>query len=91
MHRAFCINGTPPFDDFPIHGQFSAGPHTQQVARMHGIKRHIFVSLGCDKAGSLGGETQQRFDGATGALTRSEFEPLPEQHEHGDDGGRLET
>jgi hypothetical protein len=61
------------------------------VARMHGVKRHVFVASRRDAAGGFWREAEQRFDSAAGALAGAQFQHLAEQHEHGDDGSRFKV
>lgn len=60
------------------------------VAWMDGIEWHILAAMRRDAAGRFRREAQQCFDCAAGPLTRTQFEHLAEQDEHGDDGGGLE-
>ena len=68
-----------------------AGPHPQPVADRDGVERDFLVAaVGFDAARGLRREIEQRADGAGGLLARAQLQHLAEQHQHGDDGGRLE-
>src|SRR5215203_6477676 len=58
---------------------------------MHGIELHLLVgAIASDAAGGLGREIEKGADRAAGALACPELQHLSEQHQHGDDGRRLE-
>ena len=54
-------------------------------------QRHRALLLALDHPRGRRREIEQRPQRAAGALAGAEFQHLPEQHEHGDDGGRLEV
>src|ERR1035437_3796871 len=60
----------------------TAGADDVDPSRGRGAGDSLALRRG-DAAGAEHGETQQRFDGATGELTRAEFEHLAEEHQHG--------
>jgi hypothetical protein len=57
---------------------------------MDRLEWHLLVlAVGPEAARRLWGQVQQRPDGAAGLLARPKLQHLPEQHQHGDHGGRL--
>ena len=63
----------------------------QHVPRHDRVDRRIaLVAARQDAVRDLRREIEQRTDGAGGALARVQLKHLAEQHQHGDDGGRLE-
>ena len=63
----------------------------QHVAGRDRIDRHVaLVAARQDAVRDLRREIEQRADRAGGALARLQLQHLAEQHQHGDDGGRLE-
>ena len=48
------VNRSAAFHDFAVHRNLLAGSHAQQVARMHGIERHVLVAGRRHAAGGFG-------------------------------------
>src|SRR6185437_660431 len=64
--------------------------HSEPVADVDLLKRHLFVtSITPNAAGGFRSKVQKRADRAAGLFPRAQFENLPEQDEHGDDGSGL--
>ena len=75
----------------PSTGILVSGPHAQPVADHDRVERNLLVAaVGADAPGGLGGEVEQRADGARRLLARAQLEHLPQQHQHGDDRSGLE-
>ena len=90
-HHRF-IDGAASFDDFPVDRHALARPHAQAIADDDLIEGHILVrAVGPDPPRHFRGEIKQRADGAAGLLTGLEFENLPKEDKHGDDGSCLEV
>ena len=56
--------------DAGIERHFLAGTHAQEVARIHGIKWHVLVTLRRDAAGGFRREAEQERHGALGDRER---------------------
>ncbi len=89
-HR--LVDGAAALDDRAVDRHLLAGTHAQAVADLHGVELDLLLgAVRPDAPRRLGREVEQRADGAARALAGAQLEHLPEQHEHGDDGGRLEV
>jgi len=54
--------------------------------------RHVFfLSIGAELVSDLGRKVEKCTDRARRVFARAQFQNLPKQHEHGDDGRRLEV
>ena len=76
--------------DNPVHRHARAGPDAQPVAGLHRGEGNLRLSGTVEADGGGRGEVEQRLDRARSAGAGAEFQHLADQHEHDDDGGRLE-
>ena len=76
----------------PSTGTLSPGPHAQPVADLRPGRARSPRSppSASQPPRGLRRQVEQRPDGAAGLLARAQLQHLPEQHQHGDDRGRLE-
>ena len=89
-HHGF-VEGGSPFQQHAVDGDLFAGPDPQAIPDIDGVERDLFVAaVGANPAGGLRREIEQRLDGAGGLLARAQLQDLAEQHQNGDDRGRLE-
>ena len=89
-HHRFVERGAA-LDHLAVDRHLLAGAHAQAVADRDRVERHLLVgAVGVDAARGLRREIEQRADRAGGLLARAQLQHLAEQHQHGDDGGRLE-
>ena len=78
-------------DHHAVDRNLFARPHPQPVADGDQIERDfLFAAVVLQAPRGFGREVEERADGAGGLLARTQFQNLAEQHQHGDDGGRLE-
>ena len=74
------VDGTGALDHLAVDGHPVAWADAQEVAGMDGIERDLLVAaVGAHPARGLGGEAQQRLDGAAGALAGAQLQDLAEQ------------
>ena len=65
-----------------VHGHLLAGRTRRRSPGTHVVERHVRLGpVGADAPRGLGGETEERPDGAARPLPRPQLEHLPEQHE----------
>ena len=89
-HQRFVERGAA-FEDDAVDRHLLARPHAQAVADGKRVERHLLVgAIVADPAGGLRRKLEQRLDRARGRLARAQLEHLAEQHQHRDDGRRLE-
>ena len=89
-HHRF-IERRAAFEHDAVDRHLVAGTHAQPVADLDGVERDLLVAaVILHAARRLRREIEQGADGAGGRLARAQFQHLAEQHQHGDDGGRLE-
>ena len=80
-----------PSSTAPSTGTFSPGRTRSRSPTCSAIERDLVVgAVGADAARGLRREIEQRADRAGGRLAGAQFQHLAEQHQHGDDRGRLE-
>ena len=58
--------------------------HTQVIACLHLIQRHILLTVICYLTGGFGSKVQQSTNGIAGAVTCRQFQHLPDQHQNDD-------
>src|SRR3954463_6337712 len=87
-HR--LVQGRATFDDHAVDRDLLAWPHAQQVTDHNRVERNpLFLAVGADVPGGLGGEIEQRANSARCLLAGAQLEHLSQQHKHRDDGGGL--
>ena len=75
----------------PSTGTRSPGRTRKQVADRDLVERDLLLAaVGAHAARGLRREVEQRADGAAGRFAGAQLQHLAEQHQHGDDGRRLE-
>ena len=89
-HHQF-VDGRAAVDDRAVDRDLFARPHPQPVADRDRGERDLLVAAVRAEPPRRGGrEAEQRADRPRGALAGAQLEHLAEQHQHGDDGRRLE-
>ena len=89
-HQRFVERG-PAFEDDAIHRHLLTRTYPQPVADGQRVDFHLVVgAIVADPAGGFWCELKQRLDRAGCRLARAKLKHLAEQHEHGNDGRRLE-
>ena len=80
-----------PVDDGAVDGDFFAGTHPQALSDGNVGKRNFrLAAIVGDPTRLLGRKIEEGADSARRRSAGAQFEHLPEQHQHGDDGGGLE-
>ena len=80
-----------PVDDGAVDRDFFAGTHPQALSDGNVGKRNFrLAAIVGDPTRLLGRKIEEGADGARSRGAGAQFENLPEQHQHGDDGGGLE-
>ena len=80
------------FDDDAVDRNALAGPDAEAIADLHVLERNVVLGAIClDPPGRLRRQAEQAADRAARPAARAQLQHLSEQHEHDDDGGRLEV
>ena len=89
-HR--LVDGAPSLEDDAVDRDPLAGPHAEPIADRDLIERHVLLAPVVAKdSRRLRREPQQRPDRAARPAPRAQLQHLAQQHEHRDDGRRLEV
>ncbi len=88
-HHGFVDRGTA-LDDEAVDRDLLAGAYPQPIAGRDRIDSDVLIAMPGDAPGGFRGKPEQRTNGSGGALARPQFQHLPEQDQHRDDGRRLE-
>ena len=80
-----------PSITFAVDRDLLAGPHPQPVADRDGVERHLLVAaVVAMRRAVFGARSSSARMAPRGLLAGAQLQHLAEQHQHGDDGGRLE-
>ena len=77
-------------DDDAIDRHLLTRTHAQTIADHDRVERNFCLAAIADAPRRFRRQIKQRPDRAAGAFARPQFQHLPKQHEHGDDGGSFE-
>ena len=89
-HR--LVDGARAFEDHAVGRDLLARPDAEPVADLDQVEGDVlFAPVVAESAGHLGGEAQERLDGARRPAPGLQFEHLAEQDEGRDDRRRLEV
>ena len=88
-HR--LVDRRAALDDDAVDRHLLAGPDAQQVADRDVRQRHVLVAAVADAPRRLRRQAEQLPDRGAGLAARAQLEHLAEQHQHGDDDGRVEV
>ena len=89
-HHGF-VDCARAIDHFAVHGDLFARTHAQGVANRNLFERDLMVvAFGVDPQSALRREVEERADGVAGPFPRRQLQHLSDDHQHRDDGRRLE-
>ena len=81
----------PPSTTTPSTGTFSPGRTRSTSPTCTCVERHVVLAAAADEPRGLRREAEQLADRRARPVARAQLQHLAEQHEHGDDDGRVEV